>query len=123
MTDRQHRMRQGIASLASSDITEAQKTIDALHSEIEDLKAQALGKEISDVPDVELSSKDVARVYTALKTQRVADLHAAYNKGYFDGYSEYTRFVIAKALVQLASDSKMEPAALWTTLVNKAGRM
>lgn len=122
MTTHLDRMRERIASLSSSD-PELHKIIEELSSEIEELKAKALGDNISTAPVTDNANEDVERVYSRLASQRVADLIAAYNKAYFEQYSEYTRFVIAKALCKLAADARKEPSKLWVSLVNTAGLM
>lgn len=122
MTDKTQRMRERIASMASAGGSGDPK-YDKLVSELETLKAQMLSSEVGDTPDTAHAQSDIDLVYQSLSKQRVADLIIAYNKQYFIRYSEYTRFVIASALVKLAIDVKKDPAPLWTTLVNSTGRL
>ena len=119
--NRQQRMGARLESLASADVSVLQQTIIDLQAKLDEVQAER-ALEI-EAPDTTHSGKHIQLVYDQLKDQRVADLRRVYTESYFKPYSNYVRFVIASALVQIAESNNTEPSELWARLQETLGNM
>lgn len=109
---------QGLASGTAS----LQQTIVELHRRLDEVTAERDAQELES-PDVEHSEPHVREVMRKLEGQRIADLRRSYNREFFEGYSMYARYVVARALVRLAAAKNAEPDPLWHKLEETLGKM
>lgn len=111
-----------------SDITmeTLQQENESLRKENNVLRQKLEGSDYVPVDELAKSvSRDVALILPVLAKQRGADLKKLYNIGYFkeQTVSPYGRLVVASALIAKVKTDKIEPLALWTTLVEQSGNL